>query len=194
MEVGVRKVMGVTSKGLIFQFLGESFLIVLLSMLVSLLIADLSLPLFNSLIDGQILFNWGTLESVLPYLGGALLFTVFASGFYPAFYLSSFKPASVLKGRRNEMGHAALMRKVLVTLQFVISIVLICSIVIISDQVSYIQNRDMGFSSNSKLVLPLRTEEAQQGSIGRIVKRHFFAWSTLRKVVTWPRRPIIRIV
>jgi putative ABC transport system permease protein len=90
-----------------------------------------------------------------------LFITALIAGFYPAIYLSAFKPAEVLKGRGTDSKSSSTLRKTLVVLQFVISIVLISSIIIISQQVNYLQNKELGFTSDSKLVIPLRTEEAQ---------------------------------
>ena len=158
LEVGIRKVMGVTSKGLISQFLGESFIIVLVSLVLSVLMAELALPFFNQLISSPIqMDNYGRIAG---YLGIFLVVTSLVAGFYPAFYLSSFKPAAVLKGRNKDNTSAVLLRKVLVVFQFVISIVLISSIIIISQQVDFIKNKELGYDTKTKVIVPLRTEEA----------------------------------
>jgi putative ABC transport system permease protein len=160
LEVGVRKVMGVSSRGLISQFLGESFILVFISLLLSLVLAELVLPYFNMLVNNPIALDASNIGIVLTYMGIFLVAISLLAGFYPAFYLSSFKPVSVLKGRSKDNAGAVLVRKVLVVLQFVISIVLISSIIIISQQVDYIKNKELGFETKSKLVIPLRTEEA----------------------------------
>ena len=160
LEVGIRKVMGVTPNGLISQFLGESFILVVISMILGLLFAQLAIPYFNELVSNPISFTWKTLGELAVYLVGFLLITGIISGFYPAFYLASFKPHAVLKGRGNEKSGSALLRKSLVVLQFVISICLISAIVIISNQVDFIKNKDLGFTSDSKLIIPLPSDES----------------------------------
>ena len=160
LEVGVRKVMGVTSKGLIFQFLGESFLIVLISLLLSLVFAQLALPYFNQLIDNPLNFSPKYYPLLISYLVGFLVVTGLIAGFYPAFYLSSFKPTEVIKGRGRDHKGASILRRGLVIFQFIISISMISAIIVISKQVEFIKNKDLGFDSNSKLVIPLNTQEA----------------------------------
>jgi len=161
LEVGIRKVMGVTGKGLIFQFLGESFLIVFLSLLLGVVGAVYALPVFNQLVDNPVTLSSVNLSSWLFYLVLFLIVTGSLSGIYPAIYLSSFKPSEVLKGKNKDKGSAALLRKMLVVFQFVISIVLISAILIISRQVNYIKNKDLGFDPTTKLIIPLRTDEAR---------------------------------
>ncbi len=160
LEVGIRKVMGVTQRGLIFQFLTESFLIILLALILSILLTQLALPYFNRLIDLPLEISDEYYQVVALYLLGFLVVTSLMAGFYPAFYLSSFKPSIVLKGRGREKSGTSVLRKGLVVFQFVISIGLISSIIIISDQVDYIKNKELGFDANTKLVIPLNTEEA----------------------------------
>ena len=162
LEVGIRKVMGVTPNGLITQFLGESFLIVFLSMLAGLLIAFFSIPFFNQLIGNPIDMNFQSLLDMGVYLLGFLIFTSLIAGFYPAFYLASFKPQAVLKSHSKDSVGNSILRKSLVVLQFVISICLISSILIISNQVNYIKNKDLGFSAGTKLIIPLSSEESSE--------------------------------
>lgn len=160
LEVGIRKVMGVTPKGLIGQFLGESFMIVLISMALGLLFTQLAIPYFNQLIDNPISLTMESFSELVIYLIGFLLFTGIIAGFYPALYLASFKPQSVLKGRGKDSTGNTLLKKSLVVLQFVISISLISSILIISNQIDFIKNKDLGFEAGTKLIIPLSSEES----------------------------------
>lgn len=160
LEVGIRKVMGVTPRGLISQFLGESFIIVLISMSLGILLALLALPYFNQLIENPINLSMETLSELAIYLVGFLIFTGIVAGFYPAFYLASFKPQTVLKGRSKDKASNTILRKSLVVIQFVISISLIGSILIISKQVDFIKNKDLGFDATTKLIIPLSSEES----------------------------------
>lgn len=180
LEVGIRKVMGITPRGLIFQFLGESFFIVLISIILSVLIAELGLPLFNQLIENPLEFSSENMVMIGAYLIGFLIFTSLVAGIYPAFYLSSFKPATVLKGKNKDKGSAALLRKILVTFQFVISIVLISAIIIIAQQVDYVKNTELGFDAETKLIIPLRSEEARNNYVA--LKQQFSTNSRVRQV------------
>ena len=160
LEVGIRKVLGVTPKGLISQFLGESFLMVLCSLILSILLAQLALPFFNQLIDNPLEFSPEYYSTLAIYIIVFLIFTGIVAGFYPAFYLASFKPSSVLKGKSKDKVGASLLRKGLVVLQFVISIGLISSIIVITKQVNFIKNKELGFDANTKLIVPLTSEES----------------------------------
>ncbi len=171
LEVGIRKVMGVTPKGLIIQFLGESFVIVFLSMVIGILIAKLAIPYFNHLIANPILLTFQTFSEMIVYLVGFLFFTSIIAGFYPAFYLASFKPQSVLKSHSKDSTGNTLLRKSLVVLQFVISICLISSILIISNQVEFIKNKDLGFSADTKLIIPLSSQESSEKY--ELLRNHF---------------------
>jgi len=180
LEVGVRKVMGVTSKGLIFQFLGESFLIVLISLLLSLVFAQLALPFFNQLIDNPLHFSPKYYPLLVSYLVGFLIITGIIAGFYPAFYLSSFKPTEVIKGRGKDHRGASILRRGLVIFQFIISISMISAIIIISKQVDFIKAKDLGFDSDSKLVIPLSTQEAANQY--SVLKNAFNSSSMIKEV------------
>jgi putative ABC transport system permease protein len=191
LEVGIRKVMGITSKGLIIQFLGESFVIVFISMLFSILLAELSIPLFNNMVEHPVSLNANNLGELLGYMGIFLVFTAFVAGIYPAFYLASFKPTAVLKGRNKDRGGVAILRKLLVTFQFIISIVLISAILVISDQVNFIKTKDLGYDVSSKIVVPLTTTEAQEKF--KNVKQEFLKLATVSSVTggsTIPGMPI----
>ncbi|MFC2124188.1 FtsX-like permease family protein [Bacteroidota bacterium] len=160
LEIGIRKVMGVTPRGLIIQLLGESFMIVLCSLVLSFLLAQLGLGFFNQLIDNPLAITSEFFGILALYSLGFLIITGLVAGFYPALYLSRFKPTEVLKGRGKEQSGTSWLRKILVVLQFVISIGLITAIIIISKQVDYIKNKELGFDAGTKVVIPLETEEA----------------------------------
>ncbi|MCZ6520684.1 MAG: ABC transporter permease [Bacteroidetes bacterium] len=162
LEVGMRKVMGVSSSSLIIQFLGESFLVVLISMGGGIILMYLAIPFFNQLIASPLELSQEMLVSGSFYLLVFLVVTSLLAGIYPAIYLSSFKPAHVLKGKNRDKGSAALLRKILVVFQYVISIVLISSILIISQQVDFIKNKDLGFDPTTKVIVPLRTNESAE--------------------------------
>jgi putative ABC transport system permease protein len=157
-EVGVRKVMGAVRQSLVYQFLGESLFLAFLSLGLALGLIGLSLPFFNNL-TGK---NLTILENpdLIIWIAGITIFTGLLAGLYPAFYLSSFKPVSVLKGRLNSNISAVFLRKGLVVFQFTISIMLVLGAIIIWQQLSFIQNRNLGFNKEQKVIIPLKSTEA----------------------------------
>jgi len=159
-EVGIRKTMGANRTHLIIQFLGESMTITLVAMILSFGLIELALPFFNELVQTNIHIN----SNNIAYVAGALflisILTGFVAGSYPALFLSSFEPARVLKGKRAILGFSNPLRKSLIVFQFVVSIILVSSIIVIQKQLSYIQNKSLGFDADYKIIVPLRTVEA----------------------------------
>ncbi|HEV3221888.1 MAG TPA: ABC transporter permease [Puia sp.] len=157
-EVGVRKVLGAEKRSLVYQFLGESTLTSCLALLLALVIAYLVLPFFNNLTQKNItLFDqpgiW--IWIILLTLGTGLL-----SGIYPAFYLSSFRPITVLKGKLLNNFSGAAIRKGLVVFQFVISICLILGVIVIQRQLQFMNDQQLGFNKNQQIILPLQSPTA----------------------------------
>jgi putative ABC transport system permease protein len=152
-EVGIRKVAGSTKGHLITQFLTESVLLSFFSLLLALAIALLLLPMFNQLAGKELqaasLFSprFLTLLVFLVFLVGCL------AGSYPAFYLSSFQPIMVLKGKIASGFKGSMLRSILVVGQFVISIGLIVSTIVIYNQLNYIRNREVGFNRDQVLII-----------------------------------------
>ena len=159
-EIGLRKAMGAVRSSLIGQILGEAMVIVLISILISLVMVQLSLPLFNALTEKNISFNSGNATYVISALAALTVVTGLLAGSYPAFYLSSFQPAQVLKGKTVLSGGSGLLRQSLVVFQFMIAIALVCGMLIIGSQLRYIENKDLGFSSDALIVLPMRSGNA----------------------------------
>ncbi len=160
-EVGLRKTFGAQRTSLIAQFLGEAMVIVAFAIVFSLLIVQLLLPYFNDLTLKDIRFNP---ENVTFFLSALIVITVvtgLVAGSYPAFYLSAFQPAKVLKGKLTHSNSGNLLRKTLVVFQFVIAITLVCGMIMVTKQLKYMQEKDLGFDANNKLVLPLRAESAR---------------------------------
>ncbi len=157
-EVGVRKVMGAVRNSLVCQFLGESMMMALMALATALLVVQVLLPYFNNL-TGKAL-SMVAHSAFLYWMAGVTLFTGLVAGLYPAFYLSSFKPVSVLKGRLVNVTSAVLLRKGLVVFQFTVSIILILGAIVISEQLSFLQNRNLGFDKEQKLVVPFRNQKA----------------------------------
>ena len=152
-EVGVRKVLGSMKKNLISQFLTESLLISFLSMILALIIAGLLLPYFNTL-SGKELTMASFFDSwLLPSLILLVIIVGLFAGLYPAFYLSSFKPAAVLKGKVAAGFKTGWLRSGLVVFQFAISIFLIIGTLVIYSQLNYIRSKDIGYDRYHILVI-----------------------------------------
>jgi putative ABC transport system permease protein len=151
-EVGVRKAIGSARWQLIAQFFSESFLVVLLAYFISLILVILALPLFNEVADKKMSLLW--LNPAFWLLGFSFIFiTGVVAGSYPALYLSSFQPVKVLKGTFRAGRFAALPRKVLVVLQFAVSVMLIIGTIVIYQQVQYAKNRPVGYSKESLIAV-----------------------------------------
>jgi putative ABC transport system permease protein len=161
-EVGLRKVIGAEKHALISQFLTESILMSVLALLLAFLLIQLAIPIFNQLINKQL--SLIQLPNVYFWLVGLTIITGLLAGLYPAFYLSSFKPVTVLKGKLVNTFSGVMIRKGLVVFQFTISIVLILGAILIGDQMRFLANTDLGFNKNQKIVLPIQTAEANKNA------------------------------
>ncbi|MEO5562624.1 MAG: ABC transporter permease [Chitinophagaceae bacterium] len=153
-EVGVRKVIGASKGSLITQFLGESFIMCLLSLVLALVMACIFLPLFNNLVQKDM--HPFERPVLIVWVVGLALLTGLLAGIYPAFYLSAFKPVSVLKGRIANSFSASAIRKGLVVFQFTISICLVLGAIIIWQQLDLLKNQHLGFNKDQQLVIPLQ--------------------------------------
>ena len=154
-EVGVRKVIGAERRQLFFRFFTESTLLTFIALIFSLATVYLLLPLFEKFND--IIYSFTAQQFALLSAGIfiLLLFTALLAGSYPSFYISGFKPIAILKGRLQKSSFNFSLRKVLVIFQFTISIVLIIAVLIISRQLNYMQNADLGFNKNWIITLPV---------------------------------------
>ena len=152
-EVGIRKVLGSFKKQLISQFLVESVLISILGTVLGIALVYLTMPYFNDLAQKQIEFDLLSNPLFIPGFVAFALFIGAAAGIYPAFVLSSFSPAIVLKGKIITGQRGNWIRNGLVVFQFWISIVLICCTLIVNDQMQYLQNKELGFDRENTLVI-----------------------------------------
>ena len=152
-EVGVRKVVGARRSQLIIQFLGESILLTTLAMLLAVAIVELALPAFAAFLERPLVFSIGS-----PLVAGILLIGVIGvgliAGSYPAFYLSRFRPADVLKGTASSAG-SAMLRRVLVVIQFATSIALLIATGVVMAQMQYTRNLDLGYDKARNIVTRL---------------------------------------
>ncbi len=155
-EIGLRKVSGASKASLISQYLSESFIQTIISVILSLVIVMLLLNKFNDISGKDVslsdLFK-------LKYLAGLLLVAIFTgtlAGIYPAFYLSSIRPARAIRESKDSRHGSGLLRKILVVFQFSLSILLISGAIIVSRQLNYMQNADLGFNKYHLVNIPLR--------------------------------------
>jgi putative ABC transport system permease protein len=159
-EVGIRKSVGSARREIVLQFMGESIFISLLAFVIAVLVAQLALPFYNNLVQKQLFIDYGAAAFWIFALG-LIFFTGIVSGSYPAFYLSSFQPVKVLKGKVQVGKKGSIPRKVLVTLQFGFSILLIIGTLVIYAQIQLVKNRDLGYSQEN-LIAVETTREIQQ--------------------------------
>jgi putative ABC transport system permease protein len=160
-EVGIRKAIGSARRQLIVQFYAESLLISVLAFLLSLLLAQLSLPLFNDVAGKHMTILWSNPVFWLVGVGFSVL-TGLIAGSYPALYLSAFNPVKVLKGTFRVGRLAAIPRKVLVVMQFTVSVVLIIGTIVVYQQIQHAKNRPIGYSRDGLVFIPLQTDEIKK--------------------------------
>ena len=152
-EVGIRKVLGTERKNLISQFLAESTLMAVLSLVIAVLLAYFVLPLFNDIAAKSMHINILFAPSILPILIALPFVVGLIAGSYPAFYLSAFKPIEVLKGKLQQGSKRAGLRSMLVIFQFATSIFLIIGTIIIFRQLNFIQTKNLGFNKEQVLII-----------------------------------------
>jgi putative ABC transport system permease protein len=154
-EVGIRKVMGAVRKQLIGQFMSESVLTVSLALMISLLLVKLLLPTFNLLAAKQLTFISVFQPAIIFTLLIILLIIGLIGSVYPALVLSGFNPVKVLKGNFKTSTSGIWLRKSLIVIQFIISVGLIVCTIVIQSQLSFIQNKKLGYNRQNIVVLPL---------------------------------------
>ncbi len=152
-EVGIRKVVGAERSQIIFQFIGEALIVTMTSLIVGIVLSVLALPLFNDLAGKQLhleptLFIFLTCLSLVVIIG-------LMAGSYPAFLLSNFRPILIFKGNLQGASSKQGLRKVLVGVQVVLSIFLISSTLVMQKQLSFLQNKDLGFNREQLAVVQL---------------------------------------
>ncbi|MBN3518580.1 ABC transporter permease [Algoriphagus lutimaris] len=152
-EVGIRKSIGADKNSLIFQFLGESLVIVLLSAILAVIFVSLAMPLMNQLTGKELMLNSILNWQTIPFFLGIVLVVGLLAGSYPALVLSSFRPVSILKGINKSDAKGANLRKGLVVFQFSLSIALIAGTIIVYNQMSHLLDKDMGFDKEQMLIV-----------------------------------------
>jgi putative ABC transport system permease protein len=170
-EVGMRKVLGASRKSLISQFFSESLFFSFISLLLAVMLVQSILPAINSLTGRMLRLNMVELPWMIP---GFILLTLFvglAAGSYPALLMSRFIPVKVLKGRLSSVKSNIKLRRGLVVFQFIISITLVISTMIIARQLFYLQNMEAGFDKENVVVIPARDDVIQKSL--EVVKEEF---------------------
>ena len=153
-EVGIRKVIGAKRTQLIIQFIGEAVVVTCLSLILGLFLAVTFLPMFNDLSGIELTLPFNSFFIVIALFLIGLI--GFVSGSYPAYFLSAFKPISILNGTRLVGDNKQALRKILVGLQLVISIFLISSTLVMQRQLKHLQNKDLGYNKEQLAVIPLK--------------------------------------
>lgn len=152
-EVGVRKTLGSRRRQLVFQFIGESFLFFFIALLLAFMLAAVLWPMFNAIMHIQLpIRDLFSPQKILLFMGTALIAGVI-SGLYPAIFLSGMQPAGILKTHQNRSSINFSLRKILIVLQFSISVVLVISTIVVWQQLSLFKNQPLGFDKEHLLVL-----------------------------------------
>jgi putative ABC transport system permease protein len=150
MEVGVRKVYGARRTNLVNQFMGETILISYISIFLAIILVELFLPVYNSIIGRELSINYQILIPLL-LIGGIIIGSI--AGSYPSLLLSRFNPVVILRGKSGNLKTGELMRRVLVVFQFSISVILIISTLVVFLQLKYLSNKELGFLKENRLVI-----------------------------------------
>ena len=153
-EVGLRKVLGALRNNLIWQFIGESVSLTVVSCIFSIVLLLLAMPWYNQLLGYTLHIYWNALPIYL-FLLGVIVVVGFLAGSYPAFFLSAFSPIQALKGKLKSGRSGASFRQVLVVVQFSISVFLIVGTIIITKQMAYVKNKQLGYNNEQTLIVPI---------------------------------------
>ena len=149
-EIGIRKVLGSEKKNLIMQFMGEFSIFTLIAAVFSIILLETVMPYFNHFTGKELAFNL----NFFIIFSAIVILTALFGGSYPAFYLSAFTPGRMLKNKFSGKKNSISLRSALVVFQFSISILLIISTILINNQLSFIQNKKLGFDKNNVLYIP----------------------------------------
>lgn len=199
-EVGIRKSIGSRRHELVLQFVGESIIISTIAFVIAVVLAQITLPLYNSLVEKKLFIDY-TGQAFWTFALTLIFTTGIVAGSYPAFYLSGFQPVKVLKGKPTVGRGASLPRKVLVAIQFGVSMVLIISMFVIYNQIQLVKGRDVGYNQNRLITVaynneteknfrPLKLELLQSGAAESVVRSN----SAITEInsnnfLGWPGKP-----
>jgi putative ABC transport system permease protein len=199
-EVGIRKSVGSRKHELIAQFMGESLLIALISFSLAVVITEVALPFYNDLTGKKLFIEYSSISFWALALAAVVITGVF-SGSYPAFYLSSFQPVKVLKGKIQVGKNVTRPRQVLVVLQFVFAVGLIIGTIVISEQLKFAQSRQLGYDQEGLLSIwfndeitknykSLKTELLASGAVKSVTQSNSPVTEVFsNNFVDWPGKP-----
>ncbi len=168
-EVGTRKVVGAHKSQIARQFLGESLIMALFSLIISLFLVHMFLPFFNSLAERHLALNGDSILQILPGILLLILFVGMLAGSYPAIFLSSFKPITVFRGGEKKGSQKRRLRNVLVVAQFSVSLILIIAAFFVKNQLDFIRDKEMGFDRDQIVVVPLHENKIRQ-NVGPVLE------------------------
>ncbi len=169
-EVGTRKVVGAHRSQISRQFLGESIIMALFSLVISFFLVYFFLPYFNSLAGHHLTLNGESILQILPGIILLVLFVGIFAGSYPAILLSSFKPITALKGGARKGSQKKRLRNVLVVGQFSVSLILIIATLLVKSQLDYVRDKEMGFERDQIVVVPLHDIKIRQ-NVGPVLEK-----------------------
>jgi putative ABC transport system permease protein len=187
-EVGVRKSIGSSRKELIFQFIGESMFIAFLAFLIAVVMVETTLPVYNTVVSKQLFIDYAS-WTFWAFSVGLILITGLIAGSYPAFYLSAFKPAKILKGNISTGSKGVTARQVLVTVQNVFSILLIIGTAVAYLQIQHLKSREPGYDQENLMLLWTNAEIEKNY---RAIKEELLA-TNAASAVTKSNAPVTRI-
>ncbi len=154
-EVGIRKVLGAHRRQLLVQFLGESFVVVFASLILSLVFCFLILPHFNDISGTSIGFSSVGEPAIMGMVLGSAILIVLITGLYPAILLSRSKLGSIMKSGIRVSSSGGYVRKIMIVFQFVVSVFLIASSIIVTEQLGFIRNKELGYKKEHLIILPI---------------------------------------
>jgi putative ABC transport system permease protein len=186
-EVGVRKVVGAKKGQLVVQFLMESFIVTFVSAIVALVVMDLCFPFFNAITGKKFDVTWNNLNYFTPPLLAIAVIIGLLSGAYPAFYLSKLDPVSSLRGREVSRTGASGLRTTLVVFQFVLTIIMIVSTMVIGQQLRFISTKNIGFNKDRLMVIDINSGEVRRQF--RVIKHEFSQIPGVQQVAVSTRVP-----
>ena len=186
-EVGIRKASGATRSQLGRQFLGESLLLSLVSLVLALTLADLALPIFNDLVGSHLSLHVVDDYGLIIGVVGIGLITGMAAGFYPALLITAFRPVQVLKGALTTGTGKTRFRRGLVVLQFVVCIVLVIGTTVVRRQTNFMKHKSLGYNRDQLVVLSLFEGDLELRARKEVVKQTFLRHpSVLKASACWP--------
>ena len=163
-EIGLRKVLGAYRKQLVWQFMGESFLITAVSCILALVLLYLFLPVYNQMLGYSLGIDWSR-PPIYLFMGGVIFVVGLLSGMYPALFLSGFSPVQAIKGKLKLGAGGVRFRQILVVIQFMISVFLIIGTIVISKQLHFVKNKQLGYDQSQSLIVRIDNEDLYKNRI-----------------------------